>query len=263
MGLVPAGRADDPRRHRRARRSASSAASRPRSGSASSSPASVGWRSRSASTSPATAPTRPCSPAPSSSLVVGLLFYLAGQVLAVSPRRRRRRLRARLPRPAPRLPARLGRPLVQGRPLRPPLDGGRSDEDGRGGVDRALLVERGRQQRALAWGQGAEALVLVEGERRAGTCGRGCGPSGAGWSAARRGSCSRSPRGTRGSPPTLDLASGDRSLQLRSGEPHSVGAGERLHVLRRLRPRKRSSVQGRSKQRPLGLLPQGSLNWFS
>ena len=50
------------------------------------------------------------------------------------------------------------------------------------------------EQQALAVGEGAEALVLGEREGAGGTCGPGCGPSGAGWSEARQGSCSRSPR---------------------------------------------------------------------
>ena len=57
-------------------------AARDGSGSASASPRWAAWRWRSVSISPAIAPTRPCSRASSSSSSVGLLFYLAGLVLA-------------------------------------------------------------------------------------------------------------------------------------------------------------------------------------
>ena len=129
---------------------------------------------------------------------VGGLFYLADQILAVAPGGRRGRLRDRLLPRAPRIPARLRRPQLPGRR--------NARLSGFSGGDRFAPAggaggELGREQAALARGQRAQLLVLVQRRAAAGTCGRGCGPSGAGWSAARRWSCSRSPTGTRGRPP--------------------------------------------------------------
>ena len=54
-------------------------------------------------------------------LVVALLFYVAGQVLALAPRRRGRRVHRRLPNAEARLSARLRWSDLQGRRPRPPL----------------------------------------------------------------------------------------------------------------------------------------------
>ena len=120
-----------------------------------------------------------------------------------------------------------------------------------------------REQGPLAGGQGAEPLVLVEREAEQELAGAGAAPAALAGQQLGQGHALGLPGALADDVGGLDVASGDRALQLRPRKSHAVGAGKGLHVLRGLGLRKRSSEQGRSKQRPLGLLPFGSLtDWF-
>ena len=185
-------------------------------------------RSRSASTSPATAPTRRCSPAPSSCSSPAALLYLAGLVLRDLPRRSARSPSS--PPSSPCAPPSAAPPAasLQGRRPARLTPAGQTKSESRG-ADFAGSAPASSEP--LAGGQGPEPLVLVQRQGLEELAGAGAAPAALARQQLGQGHALGLPGALRDHPGDVDLPAGDRALQLGPREPDPVGASKRLHVL--------------------------------